>query len=69
MVVAGLILNLIATVLLFLGSKETPWGVQTWDGESEGEKSFRRRRKLMTWAGFILLFIGFLLQLIGVLGY
>jgi len=66
-VIVGLVLNLIATILLFLGSKETPWEVQTWKGESEPEKAFRKKRSWATRTGFFSLFFGFLLQLIGVI--
>jgi len=66
-IIAGLVLNLIATILLFLGSKETPWGIQTWKGESESEKAFRKKRSWGTRMGFFFLFVGFLLQLIGVI--
>jgi hypothetical protein len=66
-VIVGLVLNLIATVFLFLGSKETPWGMQTWKGESEPEKAFREKRSWATRMGFFFLFVGFSFQLIGVI--
>jgi len=60
----GLILNLFAAISLYYGSRETPWDIQTWSGESDKEKSFKSNRKLITSIGFIILFLGFLLQLI-----
>ena len=62
----GLILTLIATIFLFLGSQHRPWGMQTWDGVSEKEKAFDRKKQIQTNIGFSLLFLGFLAQLIGV---
>ena len=66
-IIVGLVLNLIATILLFLGSRETPWGIQTWKGESEQEKSFRKKTIWAARIGFFFLFLGFLFQLIGVI--
>ena len=61
----GLILNLIATILLFfLGSKAVPWDMQTYSGESKEEIEFIRNREYIAKIGFFLLFIGFFLQLL-----
>lgn len=68
LVIIGLILTLIATVFLYLGSKETPWGIQTWGGESDKEVAFEQIRRRNTTIGFALLFLGFLCQLIGYIG-
>ena len=62
--ILGLILNLIATILLFLGSKAVPWDMQTLRGESEEEIEFIRNRDYRAKIGFFLLFIGFFLQLL-----
>ncbi len=67
-VITGLILTLIATVLLFVGLKHLPWKAQTWNGSSGKEKSFFKSRQAYSTIGFGLLFFGFLLQLIGVVG-
>jgi hypothetical protein len=64
-IITGLALNLMATALLFFGSQETPWEIQTWKSESEPEKAFRKKKRWITTIGFIFLFVGFLLQLIG----
>ena len=63
----GLILTLIATIFLFLGSQHKSWGMQTWSGESEAEKAFTRKKQTQTNIGFLLLFLGFLAQLIGII--
>ncbi len=64
-IVTGLILTLIATIFLFLGSQHRSWGMQTWSGESEAEKAFTIKKQTQTNIGFLLLSLGFLLQLIG----
>jgi hypothetical protein len=46
------------------GSKQTPWAIQSWGGESEAEKMFRKRRFLLSTIGFALLGLGFLPQLV-----
>ncbi|MFH0797605.1 MAG: hypothetical protein V2A65_11250 [Candidatus Omnitrophota bacterium] len=61
----GLFCALTATVLLYFGSQGVPWKNQTWDGNSKNEKKHCESRKNMSKTGFILLGIGFLLQLIG----
>jgi hypothetical protein len=67
-VIAGLILTLIATVFLFIGSKHIPWKMQTIGGTSDKEKTFYKSRQTYTAIGFGLLFFGFLLQLLAVIG-
>lgn len=67
LMILGLILTLIATVFLYLGSRHLPWGVRTWNGKSKKENTFVEARHKDTKVGFILLFFGFLLQLISVL--
>jgi len=66
--IAGSILTLIATVFLYLGSKQVPWEIQTFKGQSEKEKDFRKKRQFYLRIGFCLLFLGFLLQLVAVVG-
>ncbi|MEW6387899.1 MAG: hypothetical protein AB1491_10335 [Thermodesulfobacteriota bacterium] len=67
LIITGLVCNLIATGFLFFGSKAVPWDIQTIGGESEEEKKFKRNRQRFATNGFVLLFVGFLLQLIGTL--
>lgn len=67
LIVVGLVFTLVATVFLYLGSKHLPWKMQSWKGETEKENRFFKTRNKDTTIGFILLFCGFLLQLIGVL--
>jgi uncharacterized membrane protein len=67
MTILGLILTLIATIFLFLGSQHKSWGMQTWSGESDAEKAFTRKKQAQTNIGFLLLFLGFLSQLIGII--
>ncbi|OGZ23846.1 MAG: hypothetical protein A3A08_01665 [Candidatus Nealsonbacteria bacterium RIFCSPLOWO2_01_FULL_41_9] len=61
----GLFLSLIATILLYFGSQETPWSIQTWDGNGSKEIAFRYFREINANYSFLLMSIGFLLQLIG----
>ena len=63
----GLILTLVATIFLFLGSQHKPWEIQTIGGMSEKEKAFTIKKQTQTNIGFLLLFLGFLSQLIGVI--
>jgi hypothetical protein len=65
LIVAGLILNLLSAIFLYDGSRARPWEIQTWKGESEAELDFLLKRRRNSNIGFLLLFIGFLLQLIG----
>jgi hypothetical protein len=66
-IVAGLTMNLLAAIFLYDGSKGIPWEIRSWKGESEAELAFSRKRRRNSNIGFLLLFIGFLLQLIGTL--
>lgn len=66
--IAGLILTLIATLFLFVGSKHISWKMQTIGGQSDKEKDFYRSRQAYSAIGFGLLFFGFLLQLFAVIG-
>ncbi|MDD5495941.1 MAG: hypothetical protein PHP46_02425 [Candidatus Omnitrophica bacterium] len=66
--IVGLILTLIATVFLFVGSKHISWKMQTIGGQSEKEKDFYKSRQTYSAIGFGLLFFGFLLQLFAVFG-
>lgn len=66
--IAGLILTLIATLFLFIGSKHISWKMQTIGGQSDKEKDFYRARQTYSAIGFGLLFFGFLLQLFAVFG-
>jgi len=67
MTILGLILTLIATIFLFLGSQHKSWVMQTWSGESDAEKAFTIKKQAQTNIGFLLLFLGFLSQLIGII--
>ena len=66
--IAGLILTLIATLFLFVGSKHISWKMQTIGWQSDKEKDFYRSRQTYSAIGFGLLFFGFLLQLFAVIG-
>jgi len=65
LIIIGLILTMCATILLYLGSRDLPWELQTFEGASKLERSFYEARSREMMAGFILLFSGFLFQLIG----
>jgi hypothetical protein len=65
LIVAGLIMNLLAAIFLYDGSKVIPWEIRTWKGESEAELDFSCKRRRNSNIGFLLLFFGFFLQLIG----
>ena len=67
LVIFGLILTLIATIFIYLGSRHSPWNMQTWDGSSDKENKFFKGREIERKIGFLLLFLGFSLQLIGVI--
>lgn len=67
MTILGLILTLTATIFLFLGSQHRSWRLQTWNGESEAEKTVTKKKQAQTNIGFLLLFFGFLSQLIGII--
>lgn len=60
-VLAG-IAGFVSAICLYFGSRETPWGIQSWGGETEREGVFQRRRRRAAIAGFALLALAFLLQ-------
>ena len=64
--VIGLGLVTVSAYLLWRGSEETPGRVRTWTGEggSEPEYRFLQRRRRFSRAGFLLLGLGFALQLL-----
>lgn len=41
----------VAAMTLFGASLAVPWNMQSWDGETNEEKRFRRRRQIMKWIG------------------
>lgn len=49
---------------LWRGSEDAPWPAKSWGGDSPEEVVFRTRRARMAGAGFVLLSLGFGLQLI-----
>jgi hypothetical protein len=57
----GLLLAIVATICLYLGSKETPGAIR---GNPREETSYRRRRRGFTKIGCVLLGIAFALQLL-----
>ena len=59
----GLVMNLVATVFIYLGSKHLPWGMQSFKGETPQEKAFFALSARQTNIGLLLLFLGFLFQL------
>lgn len=67
LIIIGLILSLVATVFLFLGSRHLPWDMQSIGGGTDKEIAFYISRQREVAVGFVLLFFGFLLQLIGVI--
>lgn len=67
LVIIGLIFNLIGTIFLFLGSRHLPWDIQSVGGKTNKEFVFYVDRQREVVIGFALLFVGFFLQLIGVI--
>ena len=65
--IIGLVSTLVATVFLYYGSKHLPWNMQTMKGHSEKEKDFYKKRQTDLTIDFVLLFAGFLLQLVAVI--
>lgn len=59
----GLLLAIIASICLYLGSKETPGAIR---GNTREETSYRRRRRGFTKIGCILLGIAFAIQLVAI---
>jgi hypothetical protein len=62
--IVGLVLAAISAYFLWRGSEESPWPIQSWAGQSEAEKMFRKRRSHFSTIGFAMLGMGFLLQLV-----
>ena len=60
----GLLSGLLSAVCLYFGTFGMSWTMQSWSGESPAEQAFRRRRRRWSAAGFVLLALGFALQLI-----
>jgi len=65
LVITGLVLSLLGTIFLYLGSRDLPWDMQTISGKSDLENKFYMARKIETRIGLVFLSIGFLIQLIG----
>ena len=65
--VIGLFFGVVAAVCMYYASIETPWGVQSWSGQTEAEQRFRRRRTWWARIGFILLGLAFVCQLVATL--
>lgn len=61
------IFSIVPVILLYVASFETPWEIQTWDGSSQKEMAFRRRRKRRAVLGFIFLGVTLALQIFGIL--
>lgn len=54
--------GVLASVALMIAGKPLPWAEQTWDGESENEKAFRKRGENWQRAGLVLLGLAFVLS-------
>lgn len=65
--ILGSAFGIVAAVLLYYGSLETPWEIRTWDGVSAQEKGLKRKRRRFGKSGFLFLGIGFMCQLIAAL--
>lgn len=61
--IIGLSISLIGAILLFFGSQNVPWDMQTWGGVSPDEVRFKMNKFFETNLGFGFLGFGFLLQL------
>jgi hypothetical protein len=64
LMMTGLVMNLIATIFIYLGSKHLPWDKQSIGGKTDKEKTFYEVRGRQIKTGLLLLFLGFLFQLI-----
>ncbi len=62
--VAGLAAATVAAYCLWRGSEEVPWDMQTWNGKNEQERAFKRARRRWANVGFLLLGVGFGLQIV-----
>ena len=65
--VFGLSLGVACAVCLYFGSKDLPWDIQTCNGESEPEETFKRRRLRFARTGFSLLGSAFAFQIAAIL--
>jgi len=65
--ILGAFSGVIPVILLYMASFETPWKIQTWDGNSKEEIEFRRRRKNRAIYGFITLGISLSFYILGIL--
>lgn len=63
----GTIIMAVSAILLFFGSLPMPWDLQTWDGNSLDELSYRSRHSFYASAGLFLLIIGTVLQAVNLL--
>ena len=63
----GLLSGLLSAVCLYLGTLEMPWGKQSWSGKTPAEQAFRLQRRWWSVTGFVLLALGFALQLIALI--
>ncbi len=64
---AGLILGVLSTVCLYLGTKELPKDIESGKREKEPEQQYRRGRRSRTIAGLVMLGVAFVLQLVALL--
>jgi len=62
---AGLILGVLSTVSLYLGTKELPKDIES--GNPEAEQRYRHGRRNRTLTGLVMLGVAFVLQLVALL--
>ncbi len=55
--IIGIITGAIAAVLLYVGSLGVPWRMQSYSGETERERRYKIKRRLMVWLGLPCVFI------------
>jgi hypothetical protein len=63
----GLLSGLLSVVCLYMGTIGMPWTLQSWKGETPAEQRFQRKRRCWSVTGFVLLAVGFALQLAALL--
>jgi len=51
-----------AAIGLYHGSQEVPWEIQSWNGTTDRETLFKKRRRRWAVFGFITLAVTFVLQ-------
>jgi len=56
--------GLLSSIYFFLGSKQKPWEIQSWSGNTENELKFYKKQNSNIKIAFILLAFSFLLELI-----